>query len=344
MQEESYLQWLVNNTKTRWWNDSGDSQELTAALEHGATGVTTNPVLTNRALCGDRDYWAAQVQDVLSKKLPAKQQVEELIRIVAVSAAMRYKAAYDSTNGKEGYVCAQVNPALAGDRDAMLDMAQRFHAFAPNIAVKLPVTAAGLDVLEECTTQGITVTATVSFCVPQVVQIAERYRRGIRRAKDDGVEPGKCFAVIMIGRLDDYLRDVAQDTRANVRESDIQQAGLAATKHAYTIYQERGYEAVLLIAALRGIYHMTELAGADLIMSIHPKYQAIFFSQEMPREERIERAIPADVIERLMKLPEFVRSYEPDGMAPEEFLTYGATQRTLSQFSELGWNPLENFQ
>jgi transaldolase len=119
---------------------------------------------------------------------------------------------------------------------------------------------------------------------------------------------------------------------------------MAATKRAYTIYQERDYEAILLIAALRGTYHITELVGANLIMSIHPKYQELFLSQKMPREERIEKDIPADVINRLMKLPEFVRSYEPDGMTPAEFITYGATQRTLTQFSEIGWKQLENFQ
>jgi transaldolase len=327
-----------------WWNDSGDPEELTFALEYGATGVTTNPVLSNIALRANRDSWASQLQEVLLQNLPPEQQAEALTRIVVTHAAAQYRTAYDNTNRREGYVCAQVNPGLAGDRDAMFAMAKRFHAFSPNIAVKLPVTAAGLDILEECTAQGITVTATVSFCVPQTIQIAERYRRGIQRAKANGVGPGKCFAVIMIGRLDDYLRDVAKDAKANISESDIRQAGLAATKRAYTIYQERDYAAILLIAALRGTYHITELVGANLIMSIHPKYQELFLSQEMPREERIEKDIPADLINRLMKLPEFVRSYEPDGMAPEEFITYGATQRTLVQFSEIGWKQLENFQ
>lgn len=344
MLQENYLKWLVNNTKTTWWNDSGDPSELTFALENGATGVTTNPVLSNRALCANRNYWATQLKDVFSKDLTSEQRTAALVRIVVTHAAAQYKPAYDKTNGREGYVCAQVNPAFAGDRDAMFAMAQRFHAFAPNIAVKLPVTSAGLDVLEACTAQGITVTATVSFCVPQVIQIAESYRRGIQRAKDNGVEPGKCFSVIMIGRLDDYLRDVAKDFKADISEADIRQAGLAATKRAYALYQEHGYEAVFIIAALRGAYHITELVGADLIMSIHPKYQEMFLSQEMPREERIEKEVPADVINRLMKLPEFVRSYQPDGMTPEEFITYGATQRTLTQFAEIGWKQLESFQ
>ena len=139
----------------------------------------------------------------------------------------------------------------------------------------------------------------------------------------------------MIGRLDDYLREVAHDSQAAVSESDICQAGLAVTKRAYAMYRERGYEAVLLVAALRGDYHLTELAGADLVMSIHPSYQEVFVKQDLPREERIEQQVPADVIDRLRTMPEFVRSYEPDGMRPDEFMAFGLTQRTLSQFTEV---------
>jgi len=31
-------------------------------------------------------------------------------------------------------------------------------------------------------------------------------------------------------------------------------------------------------------------------------------------------------------------------MEPAEFITYGATQRTLSQFIESGWAPIETIQ
>ena len=224
----------------------------------------------------------------------------------------------------------------------MLAMAKRFHDWAPNIAVKLPATAAGLDVLESCVADGITVAATVSFTVPQVIAIAERHRIGSRRARARGLEPGRCFAVIMIGRLDDYLREIAHDRAATVSEADICLAGLAVSKRAYAIYQERQYEAVLLVAALRGSYHLTELAGADLLLSIHPTYQEAFVTGDFPREPRIQCPVPADAIRRLRQLPDFVRAYEPDGMAPEDFCAFGLTQRTLSQFTEAGWKLLES--
>ena len=111
------------------------------------------------------------------------------------------------------------------------------------------------------------------------------------------------------------------------------------------MYKERGYEAVLLVAALRGPYHLTEIAGADLLMSIHPTPQQWFCgSEEHPREERIDMPVPQDVIERLSAMPEFVRAYEPDGMTPNEFITYGVTQRTLCQFAEVGWKLMESYQ
>jgi len=49
------------------------------------------------------------------------------------------------------------------------------------------------------------------------------------------------------------------------------------------------------------------------------------------------------VINRLKILPEFMKAYEPDGMRPEEFITYGAVQRTLTQFTESGWKALASY-
>lgn len=344
MSDDTYLSWVINNSSTRWWHDSAEAEELQRGIRRGAIGVTTNPFLSNLAVRRDRALWSAGIDAVLAQNLPAEAKAEALMRIAVTRTAAELMPEFQATNGESGFVCAQVNPVRAGDRDCMFVMARRFAKWAPNITVKLPATYAGLDVLEECVAEGIPITATVSFTVPQVLEIAERHRRGIARARQNNITPGKCFAVLMIGRLDDYLRDIAHDSRAHVSEMDIQQSGLAVAKRAYDIFNERGYEAKLLVAALRGTYHLTELAGADLIMSIAPAWQDVFVTREFPREQRIEHPVPHDVIDRLRTMPEFVRAYEPDGMAPEEFATYGPTNRTLTQFIEAGWKLLETFQ
>ena len=342
--DNTYLTWVIENTGTRWWHDSADPAELDLGLQRGAVGVTTNPVLASAAFKKHPPAWRPAIDRVLARNLPPEQNAEALTEIAVRSAAERLLPVFDASGGQSGFVCAQVNPARAGDRECMYPMAKRFHAWAPNIAVKLPATAAGLDVLEECVAEGMTTTATVSFTVPQTIAIAERHRAGIARARAKGIEPGTCFAVIMIGRLDDYLREVAHDIQAAVSEADICQAGLAVAKRAYSMYMQRGYEAVLLIAALRGTYHLTELAGASLLMSIHPSYQEPFVTQDFPREARIERPVAADAIERLQQIPDFVRAYEPDVMEPSEFVSFGATQRTLSQFVEVGWKQMESYR
>src|SRR5688572_16031809 len=172
------------------------------ALKRGCAGVTTNPLLSAAAMNKNRSAWGKSLEDVLAQKLPSETKAEAIMRIAVTRAAAKLMPEYERSKGQSGFVCAQVNPLRAGDRDCMAAMARRLHAWSPNIAVKLPATSAGLDVLEDCVADGITVTATVSFTVPQVLRIAERHRAGSERAKARRIGPGKCFSVIMIGRLD----------------------------------------------------------------------------------------------------------------------------------------------
>ena len=343
MAEQSYLQWLVSETPTTWWHDSADPVELKQGLFHKACGITTNPVLASKTINSSRAFWGDKLSSI-PRNLEPERHAEAILERIVTNTAAEFESVYKETKGKAGYVCAQVNPAIAADAEAMIAMGKRFNSWAPNIAVKFPVTAAGLDALEECVADGITVAGTVSFTVPQVIAIANRHKKGITRAIKAGKKPSECFAVIMIGRVDDYFRDVANDNKANISESDIRQAGLAISKRAYSIYKEEGYPAKLLVAALRGTYHMEGLTGAELIMSIHPKYQELLLQPEVPREpNQIDVPIAPDVIKRLKTIPDFVRAYEPDGMEPNEFITFGITQRTLTQFSLAGWSQLESF-
>jgi len=335
--KEPYLTWLTRCTRTRWWHDSADPSELERGLQRGAVGVTTNPYLAHLALAGNRQRWAREIEAAIASTQSAEARAEALMRIPVTHVASRLRPVFDETREAHGWVCGQVNPLRAGDREGMLAMAKRIHSWAPNITVKLPATSAGLDVMEECVASGIAVTMTVSFTVPQILAIAERHRIAAGRARG---APGRCFAVIMIGRLDDYLREVAHDTRAPVSESDIRQAGIAVTKRALALCKA----VTLIVAALRGTYHATELAGGDLTLSIAPAFQEPLCSADLPREERFHVPVERAVLERLHSMPEFRKAYEPEGMKPKEFVSYGVTQRTLSQFAEAGWKLMETFR
>jgi transaldolase len=341
---KTYLNWLGTETGTTWWHDSADPKELEIALDRGAVGVTTNPVLAITALKTNRELWGAEISRVLGGKLATAEKAETLLRIAVVKTAEKLLPLFTASKGELGHVCAQVSPLLVGDRDAMLAMARRLHGWAPNICVKLPASSAGIDVIELCAAEGISTNATVSFTLAQLLAVGEQSQAGVTRAQKKGIKPAKNFATMMIGRLDDYLREVALDNQVAIPEADIQQAGLAVVKRAYATYKERGYETKLLVAALRGMNHLTELAGGDLVLSVHPSVQEKALAKELPRERGIQKPISDDVIRRLSKVGEFKRAYEPNALTHAEFISYGATQRTISQFIEVGWKGLEAYK
>jgi hypothetical protein len=205
----AYFDWLVENTKTTWWHNSGDRDELTWSLEHRASGVTTNPVLIAAALRSSGRHWRGELESVFSNGLSDEQRAAALTGIVVRHTAARLEATHNGgRSGREGYVCAQVNPGRPGDRAFMRDAVRRFHALAPNISVKVPAAPAGLDVAEECIAEGISMTITVSFTVAHVLAIGAMHQRARGKAEAAGVTPGQCNAVVMIGRIDDYLRDI----------------------------------------------------------------------------------------------------------------------------------------
>ncbi|MCD8362260.1 MAG: transaldolase family protein [Lachnospiraceae bacterium] len=339
MAENKFLRWMTQNTQSVYWHDSAVISELDEAISNGARGVTTNPFLVNSTLRSTPEFWADTVAAV-DKSLTGDAKVEALIHGVTGYIADKL-APFQAEGFGKGYCCAQTSPARPGQAEYMIEQAKKYASWAPNIVIKMPATKAGLKAYEECAALGLNVAATVSFTVPQVLAFGEAFQKGAERAKANGIKPGLGIAVLMVGRTDDYLRDVMQDTDADCGEEDVIWAGLACIKRAYEIFQERGYECVLMPAGCRGGHHITELAGAKMIMSIAPKISKLLLDvKEDEFEEKIQNPVDPAKIRRLQSMPEFVKAYEPNGLSVDEFIGYGATNRTLTQFVECGWSPL----
>lgn len=338
--EKNYLQWLSSETPTTWWHDSANPDEIEQGLANGALGVTTNPVLTYKTLQAHPEIWEPKIKDILEILAP-EERAEMLLKIIATHAAKMVEQIFHNTEGRHGYALGQLNPSNAGNATEMLKMAKRVSSWAFNVSIKLPTTWAGLQVIEEMAAMGYPICATINLSVSQAIEVAESYRRGMKKAIAAGIKPGPCFAVQQVGRLDDYIRDVARDMEAGIDETDIIQAGLAVAKRSYQIFMERGYEAVIMPAGLRGTYHLTELAGGKVTFSLHPRIQKMVLDANLKKEGYIDEPISKRTIDKLMKIPEFVRAYEPGALKPYEFITFGVSQKILSQFVETGWAPLE---
>jgi transaldolase len=320
-----------------FWNDSCAPAELADAVAHGAAGATSNPVIVYTAIKADPKTWTPVLDGLVAARPRATEDevawalIEELGR----RAAAILHPVYEATRGARGFLSMQVNPKLYPDPVRMAEHGRGLAAVAPNVAIKVPATAAGLQAAEELVASGINVNATVSFSVPQAVAIAETFERGLDRAKAKGVDMSRMhpYATLMLGRLDDHLQRVMTRESVSVDPGLLHRAGIAVFKRAREVYRERGYRATLLAAAYRHHLHWGELVGPGIVQSIPYAWWKQFEASDHPVEATLDRPMDPAVVNTLSRrFPDFRRAYGVDTMAPEEFVHFGPSVHTLNQF------------
>lgn len=339
----NYLQWLSAKTPTKFWHDSAIPSEIDAAIENGALGVTTNPVLTYKSLQAVPDFWQPEV-DELPDDLKPEERAESLLKIVATFAAKKFARIYQDTDGAHGYALGQLNPAICMDTELMIAQGLRYASWAENISVKTPSIKSALPLVEELSSRGIAVCTTLNFSVSQAMAVAECYIKGREKAEKSGIRPKPLFLVQQGGRLDEYLMETVRDNGIDVDPSDVVQAGNIICKKVYRLLKERKIPAVVMPAGLRRVEHLTAMAGADMTFSLQTRIQQMIIDADPERVYHIDDETDPAVIERLYRVPEFVRAFEEGGLSPEDFISFGVTQKTASQFLWTGWAPLETYQ
>jgi transaldolase len=334
---KSPLHQTVSTTVTDYWNDSCSVEELTYAIGHGAVGATTNPTIVLNVLKKEMHLWKERIYQIITEN-PQWSEVEitwQLIEEMAVKGASLLYPVFEREGGKKGRLSIQTNPALYRNAEAITRQAVHFNSLAPNMQVKIPVTKAGIQAIEEATYQGVNINATVSFTVPQAIAVAEAVERGLKRREAEGkdVQSMSPVCTIMIGRTDDWMKVVANRDQIILNPASLEWAGIACFKKAYAIYQERGYRTRLLAAAYRNHMHWSELIGGDVVLTIPYDWQLRFNASDIEVKERMADPVPDGIVDDLYShIPDFHKAYDEDGMSVAEFDTYGATVRTLRSF------------
>jgi transaldolase len=336
---KSLLQEMTQTTPTCLWNDSASLAELTYSIEHGAVGATCNPVIVLDAFKKEADLWDERIR-AIAKEQPGATEEEIGWRIVEEISSKRaelLRPIFDRQKGRNGRLSIQTDPHYYRDHSAIVNQAVRFNALAPNMIVKIPATGAGIVAIEEATYQGISINATVSFTVPQAIAVAEAVERGLKKREAEGKDISTMGPVctIMCGRLDDWLKVVAERKDIILDPGYLEWAGIAVFKKTYEIYQKRKYRLRLLSAAFRNHMQWSELIGGDVIVSLPYKWQLRLNDSGISVFPKIHTPVRSEVIETLLhKFPDFQRAYAEDGLLPAEFDTFGPAVRTLRQFLE----------
>jgi transaldolase len=344
MNTNAYLKWMAENTDTQWCNDSALMEDIETALNSGAVGCTSNPPLSYQALTETPEVFSEEVAKIPAD-LTGDDRVVELIGVVVRHISKKLYDMFEKSEGRSGYIRAQVMPRDAANVDAMLKMGKTFASWGKNIMVKIPGTAAGVEVLEELAALGIPTTPTVCVTVSQIIAVAEAYERGAKRAIEAGIEPAPSTAAIVMGRLQDYLAALNKERNAGISTYDLECAALAVAKRSYQVCVERGYKTVLMPAAFRCARHVEQMVGSKVVMTIHPKIQDAVMKAEdegtISREILIDNPVDPEALQRVSKaFPEFTLAYEPEALDVKDFEAYGATAMTLEGFDVTGWQKL----
>ena len=341
----SPLHQTVHTTATDLWNDSCSVQELAYALQHGASGATTNPTIVLQVLRKEMSHWAPRIPALIAQhpRWAEDRLAQALFEEVSLRGAALLMPVFQREAGRKGRLSIQTNPCLYRDWRGITDHALHYHGLAPNMQVKIPATAAGIRAVEESTFAGVNINATVCFTVPQALAVAEAVERGLQRRRAAGHDTGGMTPVctIMVGRTDDWLKVIMKRDGVIVEPGYLDQAGIAVIKKAYRLYQERGYRTRLLAAAYRHHMHWSALIGGDLILTIPYAWQLRFNRSDITVRQRMHEPVDPRIVDRLLAcFPDFVRAWEEDGLSVSEFDGYGATVRTLRSFIN-SWHALQ---
>jgi len=329
---------MTQTTPTALWNDSSTPHELRAAMGWGAVGATCNPVIALAAINGDLPRWQGRIA-ALADDWPTASESElgwQVVEELSVESARLLEPIFDRHAGRDGRLSIQTDPRLRRDADALVRQATHFHGLAPNIIVKIPATDVGITAIEEATYRGISVNVTVSFTVAQAVTAGSAIQRGLDRRAADGHDVSAMGPVvtIMVGRLDDWLKDVVARDGLRVSPEVLEWAGVATFKRAYAFFRERGLRPRLLAAAYRNQLQWTELVGGDIVISPPFAWQEKFQASGHDPRPRIDVPVDDSILAELGTIADFRRAYEVDGMSRPEFDSFGATRKTLRQFLE----------
>ena len=329
----------ATTTPTDYWNDSCAIDELTYAIRNGAVGATTNPSIVLNVLKKEMPVWKEPLAQLIAAHPDwSEEQIAwRLIEEMGLKSAALLMPIFEREKGRKGRLSMQTSPVNYRNSEALVEQSVHFHGLAPNIQVKIPVTAAGVAAIEEVTYRGVTINATVCFTVPQAIAVAEAVERGLKRREKEGKPVADIFpaCTIMVGRLDDWMKIAAGHAGVLLTPGYADWAGIAAFKKAYGIFGQRKYRTRLLAAAYRNYLHWSELIGGDVILTIPYDWQVLFNKSSIEVKDRINDPVDPKIIAELTeRVPDFSRAYNEDGIAVADFDQFGATARTLRTFCD----------
>ncbi|GAC1674710.1 MAG: hypothetical protein PVS2B2_09060 [Candidatus Acidiferrum sp.] len=269
--------------------------------EDGLRGMTSNPAIFEKAIVGSKDY-ADLLGSAEAKTLDAKGLYEKIAIRDVQTAADLFRAVYDESKRRDGYVSLEVSPALGFDTKAPIEEARRLWKVVgrENLMVKVPATPEGIPAIRQLIEEGININITLLFAQSAYEKVAEAFIGGLeaRAAKGQSISQIASVASFFVSRIDTLIDGQIDERLKTVTDANERalltavqgKVAIANAKLTYHKYQEvfgdarwkalaaKGAQTQRLLWAststknknYRDVLYVEELIGADTVDTIPP--------------------------------------------------------------------------
>jgi hypothetical protein len=252
--------------------------------------------------------------------------------------ARRLQPMHSASGGELGFVSIQGNPAVDHDPAAIVAEALRGRDLGPNVAPKIPATAAGLEAFDQLVADGHPTIVTEVFSLAQLIEVNERYLAA--------TSPGKIRPALFIspisGIFGDYLRTrTTEEFRVAGPPPPPELAGIVVARACDDLSRSRGYPGELLVGGARKPVDLLGLVPRP----VHATINWTTFEEINALDPDL--AAPVDGITAGMTadlasaFDEVRLALDPDALTIDEFERFPPVQFFRSMFVH-GWDQLES--
>lgn len=229
--------WLDDLSRERI--TSGGLEELTRT--RNVVGVTTNPTIFANALAAGHSY-DEHVNELAAAGTSVADAVFDITTHDVQQAADILHPIFEGTGGQDGRVSIEVEPGLARDTEGTIEQGRQLWAAVdrPNVMIKVPATAEGLEAIAALTAEGVSVNVTLIFSLERHREVINAYLTGLERARANGVDLStiRSVASFFVSRVDTEV-DKRLDALGTEEALAIKgRTGIANARLAYQVFEQ----------------------------------------------------------------------------------------------------------
>ena len=175
--KDGYFHRVHRLSPTKFWINNPTREEAKLAIAAGALGCTNNPSYSFKML--EHPEEAATALALLGEAVRESDSDDEaaaiLQRKLVAPIAAAFRPLWERSRGVDGWVSIQGDPLHEHDPAVIIREAHENGKVGPNIAIKIPCTAAGLEAMKTLIPDGYALNATEIMSVSQGIGLCEMY-------------------------------------------------------------------------------------------------------------------------------------------------------------------------